>query len=146
MADCSISPLKQRYSFNFKNNGRIYLSIRIAAKETGLNKNTLIPVQAISLMSRSNWVSIKPSARSTLRGTTLLKRNSLDGLLAPHSITSSALTSSRVGYDRGLGSVEPNERKRRRGQCACESGKFGLNSIACLAQFTTQAFQVFDRD
>jgi hypothetical protein len=33
--------LKQRYSFNFKNNGRIYLSVRIAAKETRLNKNTI---------------------------------------------------------------------------------------------------------
>jgi hypothetical protein len=33
--------LKARYSNNFKNNGRIYLSVRMAAKETGLNKDTI---------------------------------------------------------------------------------------------------------
>lgn len=33
--------LKSRYGFKAKNNGRIYLSVRQAAKETGLNKNML---------------------------------------------------------------------------------------------------------
>jgi hypothetical protein len=33
--------LKARYSINLKNNGRIYLSVRMAAKEAGLNKNTI---------------------------------------------------------------------------------------------------------
>jgi hypothetical protein len=32
--------LKQRYSSNFKNNGRLYLSVRQAAKEVGVNKDT----------------------------------------------------------------------------------------------------------
>ena len=34
--------LKARYSFNLKNNGRIYLSARTAAEETGLNKSTVV--------------------------------------------------------------------------------------------------------
>jgi hypothetical protein len=33
--------LKTRYSINLRNNGRIYLSVRNAAKETGLNKDTI---------------------------------------------------------------------------------------------------------
>ncbi len=33
--------LKQRYSSNLKNNGRLYLSARVAAEELGLNKNTI---------------------------------------------------------------------------------------------------------
>jgi hypothetical protein len=33
--------LKSRYSFKIKNNGRIYLSVRQAAIETGLNKNII---------------------------------------------------------------------------------------------------------
>jgi hypothetical protein len=33
--------LKARYNNNLKNNGRLYLSVRTAAKETGLNKNTI---------------------------------------------------------------------------------------------------------
>jgi hypothetical protein len=33
--------LKSRYSFKARNNGRIYLAVRQAAKETGLNKNIL---------------------------------------------------------------------------------------------------------
>jgi hypothetical protein len=32
--------LKQRYSFNIKNNGRLYLSVREASKEVGINKDT----------------------------------------------------------------------------------------------------------
>lgn len=32
--------LKQRYNSNFRNNGKIYLSARMAAKDTGLSKNT----------------------------------------------------------------------------------------------------------
>src|SRR5260221_8446144 len=31
--------LKARYSINLRNNGRIYLSVRVAARETGLSKN-----------------------------------------------------------------------------------------------------------
>jgi hypothetical protein len=33
--------LKARYGIDLKNNGRIYLSVRTAAMETGLNKNTI---------------------------------------------------------------------------------------------------------
>jgi hypothetical protein len=33
--------LKARYSFKLRNNGRIYLSVREAAKELGLNKDTI---------------------------------------------------------------------------------------------------------
>ena len=33
--------LKARYSFKLKNNGRIYLSARTAAEETGLNRKTV---------------------------------------------------------------------------------------------------------
>lgn len=33
--------LKARYGINLKNNGRIYLSVRMAARETGLNKDTI---------------------------------------------------------------------------------------------------------
>lgn len=33
--------VKSRYSFKAKNNGRIYLSVRQAAEETGLNKDTV---------------------------------------------------------------------------------------------------------
>jgi hypothetical protein len=33
--------LKTRYSINLRNNGRIYLSVRNAANETGLNKDTI---------------------------------------------------------------------------------------------------------
>jgi hypothetical protein len=33
--------LKQRYSTNLKNNGRLYLSTRVAAKEVGLNKDVM---------------------------------------------------------------------------------------------------------
>jgi hypothetical protein len=33
--------LKMRYSTNIKNNGRLYLSVRLAAKELGLNKETI---------------------------------------------------------------------------------------------------------
>ena len=39
-ARCVYIALKQRYSSNFKNNGRIYLSVRQAAKEVGVNKET----------------------------------------------------------------------------------------------------------
>jgi hypothetical protein len=39
-ARCVYIALKQRYSSNFKNNGRIYLSVRKAAKEVGVNKDT----------------------------------------------------------------------------------------------------------
>jgi hypothetical protein len=34
--------LKARYSFKIKNNGRIYLSARTAAEETGFNKSTVV--------------------------------------------------------------------------------------------------------
>jgi hypothetical protein len=33
--------LKSRYSFKTRNNGRIYLSVRVAGEETGLNKNQI---------------------------------------------------------------------------------------------------------
>jgi hypothetical protein len=39
-ARCVYIALKQRYSSNFKNNGRLYLSVRQAAKEVGVNKDT----------------------------------------------------------------------------------------------------------
>ena len=39
-ARCIYIALKQRYSSNFKNNGRLYLSVRQAAKEVGVNKDT----------------------------------------------------------------------------------------------------------
>jgi hypothetical protein len=39
-ARCVYVALKQRYSSNFKNNGRLYLSVRQAAKEVGVNKDT----------------------------------------------------------------------------------------------------------
>jgi DNA-binding transcriptional regulator YhcF (GntR family) len=34
--------LKARYSFTLRNNGRIYLSVRQAAKEINLNKSTIV--------------------------------------------------------------------------------------------------------
>jgi hypothetical protein len=39
-ARCVYIALKLRYSSNFKNNGRLYLSVRQAAKEVGVNKDT----------------------------------------------------------------------------------------------------------
>jgi hypothetical protein len=39
-ARCVYIALKQKYSSNFKNNGRLYLSVRHAAKEVGVNKDT----------------------------------------------------------------------------------------------------------
>jgi hypothetical protein len=39
-ARCVYIALKQRYSSNFKNNGGLYLSVRQAAKEVGVNKDT----------------------------------------------------------------------------------------------------------
>jgi hypothetical protein len=39
-ARCVYIALKQRYSSNFKNNRRLYLSVRQAAKEVGVNKDT----------------------------------------------------------------------------------------------------------
>jgi hypothetical protein len=39
-ARCIYIALKQRYSSNFKNNGKLYLSVRQAAKEVGVNKET----------------------------------------------------------------------------------------------------------
>ena len=41
-ARCVYLAPKQRYSSNFKNNGRIHLSVREAAKEVGVNKDTLV--------------------------------------------------------------------------------------------------------
>jgi hypothetical protein len=39
-ARCIYIALRQRYSSNFKNNGKLYLSVRQAAKEVGVNKET----------------------------------------------------------------------------------------------------------